>query len=125
MLKKCGICGKEFDADGRVKYCSDECKKINKKNIAKLSQRKRYQEKKNAENSKIKAIDDLITNCIQDEFDIRLEKIENKIGELTLNMLARKLNINHPSVKSVSRGTCDLGLYRNVIGKMEQIISSY
>lgn len=30
VMKKCKICGKEFDAKGRQVCCSDECKKENK-----------------------------------------------------------------------------------------------
>ena len=31
VMKKCIICGKEFDAKGRQICCSDECKLINKR----------------------------------------------------------------------------------------------
>ena len=35
VIKKCIICGKEFDARGAAKCCSYECKKINKQNTYK------------------------------------------------------------------------------------------
>lgn len=32
VIKKCVICGKKYDGHGNSKCCSDECKKINKRN---------------------------------------------------------------------------------------------
>lgn len=31
MIKQCTVCGKEFDAEGTSKACSNECKILNKK----------------------------------------------------------------------------------------------
>lgn len=46
VMKKCKICGKEFDAKGRQVCCSDECKKINRKMNLKKSYDKYYENNK-------------------------------------------------------------------------------
>ena len=46
VMKKCKICGKEFDAKGRQVCCSDECKRINKKMNAKKRYDKYYENNK-------------------------------------------------------------------------------
>lgn len=49
VIKKCIICGKEFEAKGRALCCSPECSKINKKNYqreyGKSDKRKEYLKK--------------------------------------------------------------------------------
>jgi len=47
VMKKCKICGKEFDAKGRQVCCSDECKKENIKIKNRKASKKYY--KKNPE----------------------------------------------------------------------------
>ena len=43
VIKKCKICGKEFEARGAAKCCSLECKDINKRNNVRKA-RKKYQQ---------------------------------------------------------------------------------
>lgn len=40
MIKKCDVCGKEFDAVGSSKYCSEDCRKTNR-----YKRQKTYREK--------------------------------------------------------------------------------
>ena len=35
VIKTCKICGKEFNARGAAKCCSDECRKVNKRRSSK------------------------------------------------------------------------------------------
>ena len=67
MLKKCPVCGKEFEAKGNIKFCSDACKikgkaaarkaweqKTGYKDSERFKRREQRQQKRTAENEKIR-----------------------------------------------------------------------